>query len=196
VGKYFARSGRPAVTEEIMSRIGKQPIPVPAGVKIDLKGQHITVTGSKGSLNRDIITEIEVVVEDNVILVKNRVETTKVNAFRGLTRSLINNMVIGVVDGFKKVLVIEGVGYKANVSGSKLTLNVGYSNPVEFDVPKGVTASVDGNTKITLDSIDKELLGLVAANIRQIRKPEPYKGKGIRYEDEHIVRKVGKAGAA
>lgn len=179
-----------------MSRIGKQPIDVPAGVKVDLKGQHITVTGPKGSLNRDIIDDIEVVMTDNVIEVKNRVETTKVNAFRGLTRSLINNMIVGVVDGFKKVLVIEGVGYKANVSGSTLTLNVGYSNAVEYALPKGVTANVDGNTKITLECIDKELVGLVASQIRQVRKPEPYKGKGIRYEDEHIVRKVGKAGAA
>lgn len=179
-----------------MSRIGKQPIDVPAGVKVDLKGQHITVTGPKGSLNRDIIDDIEVVITDNVIKVNNRVETTKVNAFRGLTRSLINNMIVGVVDGFKKVLVIEGVGYKANVSGSTLTLNVGYSNAVEYALPKGVTANVEGNTKITLECIDKELVGLVASQIRQVRKPEPYKGKGIRYEDEHIVRKVGKAGAA
>ncbi len=179
-----------------MSRIGKQPIPVPAGVKVDLNGQHIKVTGSKGTLEKDIIEDIEVVVEDNAIKVNNRVETTKVNAFRGLTRSLINNMVVGVVDGFKKVLIIEGVGYKASVSGQKLTLNVGYSNPSEYELPKGVSASVDANTKITLESIDKELLGLVASQIRQIRKPEPYKGKGIRYEDEHIVRKVGKAGAA
>ncbi|PHR23501.1 MAG: 50S ribosomal protein L6 [Desulfotalea sp.] len=179
-----------------MSRIGKQPINVPAGVKIDLEGQHIIVTGPKGTLNRDIITEIEVVYQDNVIKVNNRIETTRVNAFRGLTRTLINNMIIGVVDGFKKVLVIEGVGYKANVSGSTLTLNVGYSNPVEFDLPKEVTATVAGNTKITLECISNEMLGLVAAKIRQVRKPEPYKGKGIRYEDEHIVRKVGKAGAA
>jgi large subunit ribosomal protein L6 len=178
-----------------MSRIGKQPINVPAGVKIDLKDQKISVTGPKGTLDRDIITDIEVSIADNVIEVKNRVETTKVNAFRGLTRSLINNMVIGVVDGFKKVLIIEGVGYKANVSGSTLTLNVGYSNAVEFNLPKEVSATVDGNTKITLECIDKELLGLVASKIRQIKKPEPYKGKGIRYEDEHIVRKVGKAGA-
>ncbi|TKB08787.1 50S ribosomal protein L6 [Desulforhopalus sp. IMCC35007] len=178
-----------------MSRIGKQPINVPAGVKIDLKDQKISVTGPKGTLDRDIIDEIEVSIADNVIEVKNRVETTKVNAFRGLTRSLINNMVIGVVDGFKKVLIIEGVGYKANVSGSTLTLNVGYSNAVEFNLPKEVSAKVDGNTKITLECIDKELLGLVASKIRQIKKPEPYKGKGIRYEDEHIVRKVGKAGA-
>lgn len=179
-----------------MSRIGKQPIPVPAGVKVDLKGQQITVTGAKGTLQREIIADVEVDIKDNVISVNNRIESTKVNAFRGLTRSLINNMVIGVVDGFKKVLIIEGVGYKASVSGSKLTLNVGYSNPVEFDLPKEVTATVDANTKITLECIDKEKLGLIASQIRQVRKPEPYKGKGIRYEDEHIVRKVGKAGAA
>ncbi len=179
-----------------MSRIGKMPIPVPAGVKVDLKGQLLTVTGAKGTLQREIISDIEVEIKDNIINVKNRIETTKVNAFRGLTRSLINNMVVGVVDGFKKVLVIEGVGYKASVSGSKLTLNVGYSNPVDYVLPKEVAASVDGNTKIILDCIDKEKLGLVASQIRQIRKPEPYKGKGIRYEDEHIVRKVGKAGAA
>jgi len=178
-----------------MSRIGKQPISVPTGVKVDLKGQHISVTGTKGSLKRDIIDQIEVVLEDNVISVNNRVESTKVNAFRGLTRSLINNMIIGVADGFKRTLVVEGVGYKASISGSMLTLNVGYSNPVEFKLPQAVTASVDGNTKIVLESIDKEILGLTASRIRQIRKPEPYKGKGIRYEDEQIVRKAGKAGA-
>jgi large subunit ribosomal protein L6 len=177
-----------------MSRIGKQPIPVPAGVKIDIKGQHIAVTGSKGTLELDVRPEIEVEVQDNEILVNTREEGRRVQAFRGLFRSLINNMITGVVEGFKKVLVIEGVGYKAAVSGSKLTLNVGYSNPVDFTLPKAVSAAVEGS-KITLESIDKELLGLTAAKIRQIRKPEPYKGKGIRYEDEHIVRKVGKAGA-
>ncbi len=178
-----------------MSRIGKQPIPVPAGVKIDLQGQQLTVTGTKGTLQREIVQDIDVQIQDNVIQVNNRIENTKVNAFRGLTRSLINNMIIGVVDGFKKVLIVEGVGYKANVSGDTLTLNVGYSNPVIFQLPKEVTASVEGNTKIVVECIDKELLGLVASRIRQIRKPEPYKGKGIRYEGEHIVRKVGKSGA-
>ena len=178
-----------------MSRIGKQPIPVPVGVKIDLQGQHLTVTGAKGTLQREINQDIDIQILDNVIQVSNRIENTKVNAFRGLTRSLINNMVIGVVDGFKKVLIIEGVGYKANVNGAILTLNVGYSNPVDFQLPKEVTATVEGNTKITVECIDKELLGLVSSRIRQIRKPEPYKGKGIRYEGEHIVRKVGKAGS-
>lgn len=178
-----------------MSRIGKQPISVPAGVKVDLKGQHISVSGTKGSLKREILDDIEVVLEDNVIKVNNRVDSNKVNAFRGLTRSLINNMIVGVADGFKRTLVIEGVGYRASISSSTLTLNVGYSNPVEFQLPKEVTATVDGNTKIVLESIDKEILGLTASRIRQVRKPEPYKGKGIRYEDEHVIRKAGKAGA-
>jgi large subunit ribosomal protein L6 len=177
-----------------MSRIGKQPIPVPTGVKVDLSGQQIIVTGAKGSLRRDINSDVQVEFLDNILQVKNRVESTKVNAFRGLTRTLINNMIIGVAEGFKKVLVIEGVGYKASVNGSTLTLNVGYSSPKDYVLPKDVVATVEGNTKIVLQSIDKELLGLTASKIRQIRKPEPYKGKGIRYENEHIVRKVGKSG--
>ncbi|WP_136798069.1 MULTISPECIES: 50S ribosomal protein L6 [Desulfosediminicola] len=178
-----------------MSRIGKQPIPVPAGVKVDIMGQQITVTGNKGSLELEARPEVEIKLEDNQIIVNGRDESRKTNAFRGLFRSLVNNMIIGVVEGFKKTLIIEGVGYKANVAGSNLTLNVGFSNPVDFTLPKEVQATVEGANKITLESIDKNLLGLTAAKIRQIRKPEPYKGKGIRYEDEHIVRKVGKAGA-
>ncbi|GAB6193482.1 50S ribosomal protein L6 [Desulfocastanea catecholica] len=178
-----------------MSRIGKQPIPVPAGVKVELAGQLLTVTGAKGTLKREIVQDIDVQIQDNIIQVSNRIENTRVNAFRGLTRTLINNMIIGVVDGFKKVLIIEGVGYKANVSGATLTLNVGYSNPVNFQLPKEVSATVEGNTKVVVECIDKELLGLVASRIRQVRKPEPYKGKGIRYEGEHIIRKVGKSGS-
>jgi len=178
-----------------MSRIGKQPIPVPSGVNVKIDGQHISVKGSKGELQMSVQENIEVVMEDGIIEVNNRIESRKVNAFRGLTRSLISNMVVGVDQGFKKSLIIEGVGYKANVEGNSLTLNVGYSNPVNFPIPKGVSALVEGN-KIILDSIDKDLLGLTAAKIREVRKPEPYKGKGIRYEDEHIVRKVGKSGAA
>lgn len=177
-----------------MSRIGKQPIPVPAGVTVDLNGQVIIVSGSKGSLSRVINAEIAVEIQNNEINVTNRIENTRVNAFRGLTRSLLNNMVIGVAEGFKKVLMIEGVGYKASVTGNTLTLNVGYSSPKDYVLPKEVIATVEGNTKIVLHSIDKELLGLTASKIRQIRKPEPYKGKGIRYENEHIVRKVGKSG--
>ncbi len=177
-----------------MSRIGNQPIPVPSGVSVKIDGQHIAVKGSKGELELDVMDNIEVVLEDGIITLKNRVESRKVNAFRGLTRSLINNMVTGVDKGFQKSLLIEGVGYKASTSGNELTLNVGFSNPVAFTIPKGVNVTVDGN-KITLDAIDKDLLGLTAARIRQIRKPEPYKGKGIRYEDEQVQRKDGKSGA-
>jgi len=128
-----------------MSRIGKQPITVPAGVKIDISGQMITVTGKKGKLVRTIQPEVEVVCDGNIININNKTEGKTVNAFRGLTRSLVNNMVVGVEEGFKKVLLIEGVGYKANVAGNNLTLNVGYSSPVEFAVPSDVTASIEGN---------------------------------------------------
>jgi len=179
-----------------MSRIGKMPIPVPSGVKVEIKGQDILVTGSKGSLNRTILPGISIELKDGEVLVAGGDDDKKLNAFRGLMRSLINNMVVGVDQGFKKVLVVEGVGYRASVAGKNLSLSVGYSNPVEFELPENVSGDVENNTKITLESIDKEILGMTAAKIRAIRKPEPYKGKGIRYEGEHIVRKVGKSGAA
>lgn len=179
-----------------MSRIGKQPIDLPSGVKIEIKGTSVKVTGSKGTLERDIRPEVDVKQEGDQIIVAPKGTSKKVMAFWGMTRSLINNMVVGVEQGFQKKLVVEGVGYRANVQSSTLTLNVGYSNPVEFSLPDGIAADVDKNNVITLNGIDKELLGLTAARIRQIRKPEPYKGKGIRYEDEYIARKVGKAGAA
>ncbi|MDH3359446.1 MAG: 50S ribosomal protein L6 [Desulfobulbaceae bacterium] len=176
-----------------MSRIGKQPIPVPKGVKVQIDGSFVKVTGPKGNLERTIRPEIELVESDGNLLVKVKDDSVTTNAFSGLTRSLVNNMVVGVAEGFQKKLIIEGVGYRTEVAGNVLTLNVGYSNPVKFDLPDGVNASVDKNTLITLECIDKELLGLTAARIREVRKPEPYKGKGIRYENEHIVRKVGKA---
>ncbi|PID72591.1 MAG: 50S ribosomal protein L6 [Desulfobulbus propionicus] len=179
-----------------MSRIGKMPIPVPNGVKVDIKGTHIKVTGPKGSLERDIRPEINCSEEDSQIVCSPKGTSKRVMAFWGMTRSLINNMVVGVDQGFKKELLVEGVGYRANLAQSTLTLNVGYSNPVEFTLPEGISAEVDKDNKITVTGIDKELVGLTAARIREIRKPEPYKGKGIRYADEHIVRKVGKAGAA
>lgn len=175
-----------------MSRIGNKPIQVPSGVKVDLKGNHVKVTGPKGTLERDIRLEIEVVAEDGSLQVKCKDESKRTKAFSGLTRTLIDNMVIGVNQGFQKKLIVEGVGYRASVAGSVLTLNVGYSNPVEFGLPNGVSATAD-KIAITLDSIDKELLGQTAAKIRSIRKPEPYKGKGIRYADEVIVRKAGKS---
>lgn len=175
-----------------MSRIGNKAIPVPKGIKIDINGSLVKVTGPKGSLERTIRPEMAVIVDGDTLLVKSDDQSKRVNAFRGLTRSLIANMIIGTASGFERKLIVEGVGYRAAVAGKKLTLNVGFSNQVDFSLPDGVTASVDQN-KITLGAIDKELLGLTAARIRQIRKPEPYKGKGIRYEDEYIARKVGKS---
>ncbi|MGE4558644.1 MAG: 50S ribosomal protein L6 [Desulfobulbus sp.] len=177
-----------------MSRIGKQPISIPQGVKVEIQGTHIKVQGKKGSLERDVRPEIEIVAQDNSLVCNPKGTSKKVLAFWGMTRSLVNNMVIGVNEGFTKKLMVEGVGYRANVSGSTLTLNVGYSSPVEYALPAGIAATVDKDNSITLEGIDKELIGLTAAQIRAIRKPEPYKGKGIRYFDEHIVRKVGKAG--
>jgi len=179
-----------------MSRIGKQPIPVPSGVKVEIHGTHVKVTGSKGTLERAIRPEIEISLQGEELVCIPRGKSKRVMAFWGMTRSLVNNMIIGVEKGFERKLLVEGVGYRAKSSGANLTLNVGCSNPVEFTVPKGVTVDVDKDNIITLSGIDKELVGLTAAKIRQIRKPEPYKGKGIRYEDEHIVRKVGKSGAA
>ncbi|PIE56315.1 MAG: 50S ribosomal protein L6 [Desulfobulbus propionicus] len=179
-----------------MSRIGKQPISLPGGVKVDINGTHVKVSGAKGVLERDIRPEMELKVEGSELTVIPKGTSKRVMAFWGLTRSLVNNMVLGVTEGFQKQLAVEGVGYRASVSGSTLTLNVGFSNPVEFNLPKGIDAAVDKNNTITLSGIDKELLGLTAAQIRAVRKPEPYKGKGIRYIDEHIVRKVGKSGAS
>lgn len=175
-----------------MSRIGNKPIPVPKAIKIDINGIHIKVKGPKGTLERTVRPEIELSENDGFVNVVCKDDSRRTVAFSGLTRSLVNNMIVGVDKGFQKKLIIEGVGYRADVAGKVLTLNVGYSNPVKFDLPDGVQAGVE-KTSITLESIDNELLGLTAAKIRAIRKPEPYKGKGIRYENEHIVRKVGKA---
>jgi large subunit ribosomal protein L6 len=179
-----------------MSRIGKEPISLNSGVKVELSGTHIKVTGSKGTLERDFRPEVTVEQKDGKLILTPKGTSKKILAFWGMTRTLINNMVLGVVNGFEKKLVIEGVGYRVKASGSTLTLNVGFSNPVEFKLPDGIKADVDKDNVITLAGIDKELVGQTAARIRDIRKPEPYKGKGIRYIDEYIVRKVGKAGAA
>jgi large subunit ribosomal protein L6 len=179
-----------------MSRIGNKPIPIPDGVKVDIQGARVAVSGPKGSLERDIRPEVSLKEEDGNLVFATMDESKKSMAMKGLTRSLINNMVVGVGTGFQKKLIVEGVGYRVSVEGSSLTLNVGYSNPVTFKLPDGVKATmVDKSNTVMLESIDKELLGLTAARVREIRKPEPYKGKGIRYEDEHIVRKVGKSAA-
>lgn len=177
-----------------MSRIGKQPIAIPNGVKVELKGTFIKVTGNKGTLERTLRPEIEVLENDNSLVCNPKGTSKRVMAFWGMTRSLINNMVSGVDQGFTKKLLVEGVGYRATIVDQTLSLSVGYSKAVEFLLPDGITAIVDKDNSITLQGIDKELIGLTAAQIRGIRKPEPYKGKGIRYADEVIVRKVGKAG--
>jgi large subunit ribosomal protein L6 len=177
-----------------MSRIGKLPISVPQGVKVEIQGTYIKVSGAKGVLERTIRPEIELKLDNDFLVCTPKGTSKRVMAFWGLTRSLVNNMITGVAQGFSKKLMVEGVGYRANVQESLLTLNVGYSSPVEYPLPQGISAVVDKDNSITLQGIDKELLGLTAAQIRSIRKPEPYKGKGIRYVDEHIVRKVGKAG--
>lgn len=175
-----------------MSRIGNRPIEIPAGVQVDIKGNHIKVTGPKGNLERDFRPEMEFVTEGNIISVKCRDNSKRTVAFSGLSRTLLDNMIVGTVSGFSKKLIIEGVGYRADLQGKTLSLYVGFSNPVLFELPEGVNANVERAT-ITLDSIDKELVGQTAATIRAIRKPEPYKGKGIRYDDERIVRKAGKS---
>jgi len=179
-----------------MSRIGNKPIPVPSGIKVDIQESKVVVTGPKGKLEREIRPEVSMKEEDGNLVFETINESKKSLAMKGLTRSLVNNMVVGVGTGFQKKLIVEGVGYRVSVEGSSLTLNVGYSNPVNFKLPKGVSATmVDKTSTVMLESIDKELLGLTAAKVREVRKPEPYKGKGIRYEGEHIVRKVGKSAA-
>ncbi|NQS72090.1 MAG: 50S ribosomal protein L6 [Desulfobulbaceae bacterium] len=177
-----------------MSRIGKQPIPLPDGVKVEVDGTRIKVSGKKGTLEREVRPEVRVKVEDNQVICEPLGTSKQVMAFWGLTRTLIYNMVCGVSEGFTRVLNVEGVGYRASVSGSTLTLNVGYSNPVLFPLPAGISGEVGKDNAITLQGIDKELIGLTAARIRAVRKPEPYKGKGIRYAGEYVARKVGKAG--
>lgn len=176
-----------------MSRIGKKPIEIPAGVEVKIDGNNISVKGPKGSLNLAVNKLVKVEQQDNTVqlTIKNG-EDSKENALWGLFRSLVNNMVIGVTEGFQKQLEINGVGYKAAVNGKKLILNVGYSHPVEFNIPEGIDCQVEKNI-ITITGIDKQVVGEVAANIRKVRKPEPYKGKGIKYIDEVIRRKVGKA---
>lgn len=177
-----------------MSRIGKQPISIPNGVKVEIHGTRVKVSGNNGILERDIRPEIDIQEQDSLLLCSPKGNSKRVMAFWGMTRSLVNNMIIGVDQGFSKKLVVEGVGYRANISSSTLTLNVGFSNAVEFILPEGISAVVEKDNSILIQGIDKELVGLTAAKIRDIRKPEPYKGKGIRYFNEHIVRKAGKSG--
>ncbi|MEI7452002.1 MAG: 50S ribosomal protein L6 [Candidatus Falkowbacteria bacterium] len=179
-----------------MSRIGKAPITIPANVEVKVSGKNITVKGPKGELKLALRSEVSVNVENNTITVDvNDKENVKVRAFWGLFRNLINNMVIGVSTGFFKKMEIKGVGYRAQVNGQKLLLNLGFSHQVDFPLPEGITALVEGNF-LTISGFDKQVVGEVSAQIRRLRKPEPYKGKGIRYIDEVIRRKAGKTAAS
>ena len=177
-----------------MSRIGRMPIAVPAGVTVEIaENNHVTVKGPKGALERTLPSEMEIKLDGAEITVTRPNDLKRMRSLHGLTRTLINNMVVGVTDGYTKELEVNGVGYRASKSGNTLTLNLGFSHPVEMVDPEGVDSTVDGN-KIIVKGIDKEKVGQYAAEIRDKRRPEPYKGKGIKYADEVIRRKVGKTG--
>jgi len=177
-----------------MSRIGKLPIPIPSGVEVSIDGNHVAVKGPKGRLERDIAPELKVVQEDGQLRVERPNDQKRARELHGLTRTLIANMVIGVTDGYRKGLEITGVGYRAQLVGNKLQLNLGYSHPIEIDPPEGVSFEVESPVRLAVVGIDKELVGHIAARVRSTRKPEPYKGKGVRYAGEQVRRKAGKAG--
>lgn len=180
-----------------MSRIGKLPVAVPSGVEVKLDANEVLVSGPKGALRQRILSDVvEVRLNDDRVVVERKGETKQHRSTHGLTRTLIANMIEGVSKGFRKSLEITGVGYRVAKSGERLNLSLGFSHPVAFESPKGVALSVEGQNKIHVDGIDKQLVGQVAADIRRLRKPEPYKGKGIRYEGERIRKKLGKAGKA
>jgi large subunit ribosomal protein L6 len=177
-----------------MSRIGRLPIAVPAGVDVSIDGRNVTVKGPKGTLSRELHPEIAVARDGESIVVTRPSEAKTHKQLHGLTRTLVNNMVVGVTDGYRKPLEITGVGYRAALVGRKLQLNLGYSHPIEIDPPAGISFEVENPTKLAVVGIDKELVGEIAARVRATRKPEPYKGKGVRYAGEKIRRKAGKAG--
>ena len=177
-----------------MSRIGKIPVKIPDKINVTIEGNNITVKGPKGQLSKTIPDSVVVNKEDTSIQVSPKNKSIKSQQIYGLYRRLIANMVQGVNEGFQKKLTLQGVGYRSQVQGKNLILSVGYSHPVEIPTPEGIMISVESNTNVLVSGIDKELVGLVAANIRSVRPPEPYKGKGIRYQGEYVRQKVGKAG--
>lgn len=177
-----------------MSRIGKKPIEIPSGVTVTVNNNTVTVKGPKGELTRSFNPDMEIKVEDNVVTVSRPTDEKEHRALHGTTRAIIANMIEGVSKGFERSLELIGVGYRAQKQGKKLVLNVGYSHPVEIEPEQGLEIEVPANTKIVVKGIDKERVGALAANIRQVRPPEPYKGKGIRYEGEYVRRKEGKTG--
>jgi large subunit ribosomal protein L6 len=179
-----------------MSRIGKLPIPVAKDVQVDIDGSTVKVKGPKGELTRDFPRGVSFALDDGRVLVQRESDEKTVRALHGLSRSLLANMVTGVSEGYTKSLELQGVGYRVQQAGPKVTLSVGYSHPVEVAPPPGIELQVEGTTRLHVRGIDKELVGQVAADIRKVRKPEPYKGKGIRYVGERVRRKAGKAGKA
>jgi len=176
-----------------MSRIGLKPVSVPKGVTVAVKDNILTVKGAKGEMKQPFEPEVSFEIKDDTAIVSRINESKRAKSMHGLYRKLLENMVFGVSTGFSKALIINGVGYRAEVKGSSLLLNLGFSTQIEYVVPEGITATVEGN-KVTVSGISKELVGLVASEIRGLRPPEPYKGKGIKYETEHVRRKVGKSG--
>ncbi|MCR8969706.1 50S ribosomal protein L6 [Facklamia sp. 7083-14-GEN3] len=177
-----------------MSRIGKNPVTIPAGVTVSMDGHTVTVKGPKGELTREVSPNINIEINESEITFTRPNDSKENRSLHGTTRSLVNNMVVGVSEGFKKELQLIGVGYRAQLQGSKLVLNVGLSHPVEFEASEGVSFEVPSNTQIIVNGYNKEKVGELAANIRGVRPPEPYKGKGIRYVDEYVIRKEGKTG--
>jgi large subunit ribosomal protein L6 len=177
-----------------MSRIGRLPIPVPSGVDVTIDGRQVTVKGPKGTLSRALHPDMTISREDGTLVVTRPTEQKTHKQLHGLTRTLVNNMVVGVTDGYRKGLEITGVGYRAALNGKKLQLNLGYSHQIEIDPPEGISFEVENPTRLAVVGIDKELVGQIAAKVRSTRKPEPYKGKGVRYAGEYIRRKAGKAG--
>ncbi|KFZ30101.1 50S ribosomal protein L6 [Pseudidiomarina salinarum] len=175
-----------------MSRVAKAPITIPAGVEITLNGQEVTIKGAKGSLSLVVNDAVELVKEDNELRTHAREGVANSSAQAGTARSLLQNMVVGVAQGYERKLQLVGVGYRANTAGQKLNLTLGFSHPVEFDIPQGITIEVPTQTEVVVKGVDKQLVGQVAANIRAYRKPEPYKGKGVRYADEQVRRKEAK----
>jgi len=178
-----------------MSRVGKKPIAIPDKTKISYENRLLTVQGEKGRLERTIHPEVDLAIQDKEIIVTIEKEDRKTRALQGMTRSLVSNMVTGTSAGFERVLEINGIGYRAEVSGKQIIFNLGFSHPINFDIPEGISVSVDKSNAVKLSGIDKEALGHMAAAIRRLRPPEPYKGKGIKYAEEYIQRKAGKTGA-
>jgi large subunit ribosomal protein L6 len=177
-----------------MSRVGKKPISIPDKTKVNYKDRVVTVQGKNGTLTQEIHPAVDVNIENDAINVISNDQSRKTVALQGMTRSLLNNMVLGVSKGFERVLEINGIGYRAELKGKSIVFNLGYSHPIDFPLPEGVSAQVDKNNVVKINGIDKQLIGQTAARIRQLRPPEPYKGKGIKYAEEHVMRKAGKTG--